>query len=207
MEQRTYTVYKFNELTKEQQVKALNNYRYINTDYSDWASPMLEGIQEKAEEAGFKIELRDIFYSISNSQGDGLCFDCKDFDLDKIVNWLELTKNRKFSHIWRYIKKYNLTEVFLLSLHKNSYGYHYSHSKTRYFEIDLDMECGRNSEALNFIVDQIMNNDLLLNAYRDFCNTAYRNLENYYSELNSDEMVKEALIANDYDFTSEGEID
>lgn len=55
MQTKTYNVYKFDELTKEQQQKAIENLRGINVDF-DWWEP----IYEDAEYIGLKITSFDL---------------------------------------------------------------------------------------------------------------------------------------------------
>ncbi len=55
MEIREYKVYKFDELTEDQQQKVLENYAYINTEYEWWDSAY-----EDAETVGIKITEFDI---------------------------------------------------------------------------------------------------------------------------------------------------
>jgi hypothetical protein len=46
--------------------------------------------------------------------------------------------------------------------------------------------------------------DAVMSALRDLARWLYRQLEREYEYLSSDEMVDEAILANDYTFTDDG---
>ena len=81
METRTYNVYKFEELSKEAQEKAIENYRDINVDFQGYDETTLEDLKEELEKLGFSSP--DICYSGFCSQSDGASFTCTYIDILK----------------------------------------------------------------------------------------------------------------------------
>ena len=66
-------VYSFDELSKEAKEKALEELRYINVDYENWADDTIEQIKRIGSYLG--IEIDQVLYSGFSSQGDGACFE------------------------------------------------------------------------------------------------------------------------------------
>ena len=62
MKVRTYKVYKFDELPKDGQQKAIENLYDINVDYDDWYYD--EGLLQKTEDNGFYFEIKNIEFDI-----------------------------------------------------------------------------------------------------------------------------------------------
>lgn len=74
-------VYPFTELSAEAKKKALEKFRDVNVDHSQWCDFLLEQFQEELKAKGF--EDPEIHYSGFGSQGDGACFTCSKIDLEK----------------------------------------------------------------------------------------------------------------------------
>ena len=75
METKEYKVYKFKELPKEAQAKAIKNYNDINVDHEDWSEYILEDKKEELEKLGYnEVEIN---YSGFWSQDDGASFTAK----------------------------------------------------------------------------------------------------------------------------------
>jgi hypothetical protein len=66
-------VYNFDELTKEAKEKAIQKY-YENEDYSFLPDDLMRQFKYLAEENGITYADIRLLYSLSYSQGDGLCF-------------------------------------------------------------------------------------------------------------------------------------
>ena len=83
------------------------------------------------------------------------------------------------------------------TIEKTSFANHYSHEKTRYIDYSI---CNGNN--LNNELEKLCNKIELkrLNLCREF----YSILENDYCFLESDECVKETIIANEYEFLKDG---
>ena len=178
-------IYKFEELSKEAQSEAIENFRNINTSDDFWFDPILEGFKETLTEAGFLDAT--IQFSGFWSQGDGLCFDAK-IDASKFAT----TINEK-----RVSKLIDFGFIDEFTIEKTSFANHYSHEKTRYIDYSI---CNGNN--LNNELEKLCNKIELkrLNLCREF----YSILEKEYYSLESDECVKETIIANEYEFLKDG---
>lgn len=187
MKQKIINLYQFNELTPEQQTKCVEKHRDIEVE--DLFNANDETYTNPIHDAGFLCP--DIYCDLSYSQGSGACFECNDFDFDKLLkDWEHPHKNWIVniikSHYQGYIKS-------------NHYGSYYSHSKTRYFDLEanfnyfyLNIERAINS-AINYI------ENLRYNLAEELTKQLYNDLE----YLRSDEVVKDCLINNEYYFNAE----
>jgi hypothetical protein len=86
-------VYKFEELTKEVQQKVIDRY-YKNEDYPFLNDDLRESLRNN-EENIFDDDF-NLYYSLSYSQGDGLCIK-GDIDIDKIMLRLSPELKEKFT--------------------------------------------------------------------------------------------------------------
>lgn len=91
----TKNIYSFNELSKEAQEKAHQEY-IKNNEYEGLLSEMIDTLKDELknhniEETGFT----KVLYSLSHSQGDGACF-IGDFTWDNIE--ISITHNFRYYH-------------------------------------------------------------------------------------------------------------
>ena len=192
MKTKIINLYKFEELTVEQQAEVLDKYRDFNDDifesYVDDECNTLE-----ITESGFNNPT--IHYSLGYCQGDGACFDCDDFDFDLLLkNWEHKHKN----WIINIIKNYCSCEIS-----RNHYATYYYHSKTRFFEINTYAVEGNYTDRKH-IIKAIQDADNYIENLRyelaeNLTNRLYEQLE----WLRSDEQIKESLINNEYYFNGE----
>jgi hypothetical protein len=194
MKTKTINLYQFEELTTEQQEKVLNKYRDFNDDmfesYVDDECNTLE-----ITESGFNNPI--IHYDLDYSQGDGACFECKDFDDFDFNLLLKDWQHKHKNWIINIIKNY-----CEFGIRKNQFGYHYSHSKTRDFYIDYCCPLGydfhkRIIQAI-YLAEQHIEN-LRYELSESLTNRLYEQLE----WLQSDEQIAEVLIDNEYYFNEE----
>ena len=185
METRTYNVYKFDELSKDGKEKALKNLQDINIDGDFWCECILDDWKEKLKKHGFNDA--EIFFSGFWSQGDGACFDAS-------VNLDQYLKGQ-----YRVLRDKDLTARVV----KNDHGYHYSHGRTRYLQIDennIELTARQSN-----LVDKLQ---AKLEALRlDLSQKIYEQLKEQFEYMQSDEAIIETIEANDYDFTEDGKID
>ena len=83
------------------------------------------------------------------------------------------------------------------TIEKTSFANHYSHEKTRYIDYST---C--NGDNLNEELEKLCNKIELKRLA--LCNKFYSILEKDYYFLESDECVKETIIANEYEFLKDG---
>jgi len=188
---KTIELRQFEECSKELQEKILEKHYDINldfslTDYNDTYTLMIE-------EQGFLNP--EISYDLSYCQGSGACFDCTEFDFDKLL------KNYKIKHkswILSILKNYCQGRIT-----RNYYATYYEHENTRDFQLEL---------YDNFTHPRIEKTMQDVRTYiehlrYDTAHKVYKALQEEYDYLSSPEAIKETLIANDYYFNEQGEID
>lgn len=178
-------IYKFEELSAEAQSKAIENFRNINTSDDFWYNGILEGFKERLEIIGFSNAT--IRFSGFWSQGDGLCFDAK-------VNASKFATTKNEIRVSKLID-FGFIDEF--TIEKTSFANHYSHEKTRYIDYSICNGANLNNE-LEKLCNKIELKRLVL------CREFYSILEKDYYFLNSDECVKETIIANEYEFLKDG---
>lgn len=177
-------VYKFEELSSEAKQVAIEDNRNINIDF-DWYEPMFESFIEKLNEVGFYDV--EIFFNGFYSQGDGASFDGK-------INALQFAETTNEKRVAKLIDEGNL-EGF--TIEKTTYSNHYSHEKTRY--VDVCREDRKNIDnVLVSLCEKIESKRLELSK------EIYNDLYKLYEELQSDEFISDILIANEYEFLSNG---
>lgn len=227
-------LYKFDELSDEAQEKALEKHRLYDVEGIDWWDSVYYDWKEKLNKKGFLNT--EIFFSGFCSQGDGACFDCDQFDYDKLEQacYLNALERAIISFFYE-------TSRIEIAIVKNNFAIRYCHYNTRYVSLyndeypkDLDDLIAAKPEDLPLMIGQIDEDlkDILEIRMKhpelscdgvgpfmkrfesaveelrsDLCKEIYRDLESAYGFLVSDENVREALSENDYNFTEDGEIE
>ncbi len=196
-------VYKFEELSKEAKQKALEKGR--EDENMDW--PWYDGIEEE-----FKTDIEnqgwervEIWFTGFWSQGDGACFDAA----LSVYDWLNFhNRTEKYPLITKCVSD---QELIWGATHKNNYGYHYSHERTRYFELEGECEdtlCsdgGIKEEELPALRDEWTALEKEIEEDRlDLCSDLYKKLEETYNSYFTDEAIIENFDANDTLFTIDG---
>lgn len=194
MQIKTYTVYKFHELTKEQQQKVLNNYRDWNIQ-GEWWGFVYEDYQEKLATFGFLNA--DISFSGFGSQGDGASFTSENIDIEKFISKFPKESVQYFKPL---IKKYK--DILICKVKRTDSRY--VHENTCSADISFpDLE--------HTPEDETIANDLesLINVKRkELSIEIYKALQSEYEYLTSDDALIEFWNENsDYQFTDDGKID
>jgi len=203
------TVYRLNELPDGAKDRARAWYREGGFDH-DWYDAVYEDFQRIAEILGIRLKTRTtrlvggrtrqdpcIWFSGFWSQGDGAAWEgvysyrksaaaelraCapKDKTLHRIAETLQAAQRQNF---------------YQLSAEVTHRG-NYFHAFTMAVSVSRD-----GAAAVEVIGDA---ESIVTDALRDLANWLYRQLEQEYDYLTSDEAVDETLIANGYTFTDEG---
>lgn len=207
-----YPAYTFAELSEQAKEKARDWWR-SGFEFAFHADAVIDDAATIADLFGLDIRQRrvdtpnhpthkwgyapSVYYSGFWSQGDGACFDGgyeyrkgglaavkayapQDTELHRIVAALQSAQRKAF---------YKLGATT-----KHRGHYYHSHS------MSIDVE---NTELPWRDVGQA--GEDVEEALRDFADWIYRNLEREHEYQNSDEVVDDTLVANDYRFTEEGE--
>ena len=192
------TVYRFNELSDSAKETARDWYRTGGLDY-DWWDAVCDDFDRVAEILG--ISVSEKYFSGFWSQGDGACFfgsyryakgaarairdyAPQDKALHDIADALAEVQKRNF---------YSLTA----SISRHYGAGNHCHENTMAVSVDRD---GDNYQDPTSDAE-----DIVEEAMRDLARWHYRQLESEYEYLNSDESVDEAINANEYEFTEDGD--
>ena len=187
--------YKFEELTEESQQKAIDNNRDMNTDYEWWD---YEYDDFKTVGALMGVDIAEIYSSGFSSQGDGACFEgsyaYKKGSVKAVKEYAP--KDEELHRIVAELASLQKTNFYCLEASIKHSGHYYHEMCTSITVINSN---NRYSCNLDYVDD-------IREALRDFMNWLYKRLSSEYDYLTSDEAIKEALIINAYDFTSDGTI-
>jgi hypothetical protein len=183
-------IYKFEELTQEAQSKAIEQFRDRENVYLGFFN---DNAIEQINEVGFYDDVK-LQYSLGCSQGDGLSFSCKRIEWKTIeplfLEVLGKDKEKTAKLIFEHCS-------FICTGNDGRYCYA---SKN---DIDFTFEnYNREYENINEVVGNVLTK--IENKYLELC----KELEKQgYSEIEyqqSDEAIKETILANDYDFLKDG---
>lgn len=188
MKTKTINLYKFNELTAEQQTKVIDKYSDINNELTCNLTTWDDRFIQDLKDIGFNNP--DINYSLNYRQGDGASFTCNELNYDLLLK--DYTGKHK-SWMLEILKQYCEVEI------KRSYSCHYVHENscnTELYEY-TQYNYPRIINELENIRQHIENKRL--NA----CIELAEALQSEIDYLTSEEAIKEALIANEYYFNGE----
>ena len=184
------TIYQFDELSEKAKEKAREWYRSIPGDY--YAENVFQYAATIANILG--IDDLEIYYSGFWCQGDGACFEgdyCykagaakaireyapHDTELHRIADELQAVQRKNF---------YQLTATC-------------AHSGRYYHEYCMTVDVYRSDDKTHDAGDDITE------LMRYFARWIYRQLETEYDYQNSDEVIDETIIENEYEFYENGE--
>lgn len=188
MKIKTINLYKFEELTAEQQAKVLDKHRDFNDDITCNLIEHDYSYIEKLKELGFINP--DISYSLSNCQGDGASFTCSQLDYDLLLK--DYTGKHK-SWMLEILKQYCEVQI------ERKFSCHYVHESSCYTEL-----YERTQYNYPHIIDELENIRQHIEAIREqACLELKHDLQADIDYLESDEAIAEALIVNDYYFNEE----
>lgn len=189
MREATIKVYSFTELPDEIQQKVIKVFRDYHVEIDNWHEPVTEIFTEKLEKLSY-TETKTYFSGFW-SQGDGACFEGKVY----LLNWLKAHKKlSQFKNLVTYLKEQGDD---YLTIKQTG---HYYHSRSMAVVDEVHTETQKQSDELSQVIE------LIEAEIEEVSDEYYKDLENYYNELTSDEAVKEALIDNDYEFRANGEL-
>ena len=194
MRTKTLVLRQFEECSEELQKKILEKERYINVDYRNLTEDD-EAYTLMLQEEGFMKT--EISYDISCCQGSGACFDCTEFDVDKLLKDYTCKHKQWIIDI--------IKNECTISINNCGNWNLYVHENTRRLDIDFYDRGNCNHDRIQEMIDII--NSYLENKRHDLCIDLHRDLQNDYDYLTSDECVAETLIANEYYFDEEGNIE
>lgn len=181
----------------------IDKYRDVQVDYDDWCDFVLEGFKERMLAIG--IEADRIYYSGFWSQGDGACFEGRVVDWDKYLRHLgiedpilidaaENNWHYKWTHSGYYYHEYSVSYDDGMYVPDNPYTERWNDAAS-----DEDVFRGSVWDATMAQYDLLELNEKIQEDLRDHMRDLYRQLEQEYGYLTSDEVVVEWMQANDID--------
>lgn len=181
MRTKTINLYQYSELSDKAKEKAREWYRRASEGDNFWSECVIEDAKEIG--ALFGLDIENVYWSGFCSQGDGAC----------VTGRYSWKKGGLQS-----VKSYAGTDT---ELHGIVSAFQEASRKTFYQLSEKIVHRGHYSHERSMLVDS----DDLRECLADFSRWIYRNLEKEYDYQNSDETIEEAIIANEYEFTEDGE--
>ena len=178
-------LYNFLELMPNVQEKVLDNHRYINVEDYDWHETVIEDAKIKLQQIGFRNI--DVQFSGFFSQGDGASFTA-DLNLE---TWIEQdTKNRA---------KYTSLIDVLDNIEIVRLDSRYSHENTVKLYVNINCDAPETLHDLKDILQHELNEEI-----RDLSREIFKDLEDTFTALISDESVTETLLDREYTYEANG---
>jgi hypothetical protein len=203
------TVYRLDELSDAAKEIARAWYRENGFDY-DWFEFVYDDFETICAILGIRIKTRPvqlmsgqsrsdprIWFSGFWSQGDGACFEAyyayaKDC-VHKIRTHAPLDKElHRIADTLQQAQRRNFYQLKAETTHRGRY----------YHEYCMAVSVERDSPTYQDIAGDA--EDVMIEALRDLARWLYRQLEQEYDHISSDEVVDETIIANGYTFTATG---
>jgi hypothetical protein len=206
-------VFKFNELSEQAQKKALEKYYGVNTDF-DWWDFVYDKFKAICTLIGVDVDLEKTYFSGFSHQGQGATFTAE-IDFAKLIDGINgkaylahspnlHTEVPSFSpdpcevdkRVIRLIKKGNIDIYTDVRADDQPYS-----SKVEFRSNYTYNECV-NYKNIDGQLDQL--ESWLTDIVSELDNLLFRLLESEYEYRTSEEAIKAAIIANEYEFTQEG---
>ena len=207
----TITTYQIDELSPESQAKALDNCREINVDDDDWYETTIETVAEVADMLGIdtrvqRVQLANrnerlapaIYFSGFGYQGSGACFEGSyshaEGALAAVTEELpEATEVHSVARRLEAVQLENARQVSASVRHEGRYS-HEGCTEIEVYREDDDELLTEGAEAE------------VASALRAFMRWIYQVVEQEHESLQSDEVVRDSIVANEVEFLENGNI-
>lgn len=197
MKTKTIKLYEYDELPEDVKAKVLDNERYINVDDHFWHEYTLEEWKDKLEAMGFN-EPR-ISYTGFSSQGDGASFTCKRVGVETFI-----TSQKARVRFKNTIKAFAKFGGESIQASVNRIDHHYSHENTVKATVEVDSYLPNYENRLKE-GDEL--EYFLTETVRSLSKQIYRDLEQEYDALTTDEAIIDTIKSNEYTFTITGKME
>ena len=215
------TVYTYDELTDKAKERARNWYRQGHFDY-EWWDYLYEDFAKRAQELGIELRQKpvllingnthyapEIYFSGFYHQGSGSSFSgtwrADAMNINKLKTECPTDKElHRIADVLADCAKEDGEATATICAKRDSWiGVIVEDGNTVMEHWDaLDPESAEYEQIKQGCQDR---KDAITEALRDFNHWMYRCLEQEYDWLNSDEQVEDAIIANEYEFTKDGQ--
>lgn len=225
MEARSYNVFTFEELQEDIQEKAIDKLRDINVDDSYWYEYIIDQFHDDLLEEGiYDVDTKKIYFSGFGYQGQGACFTGR-LDTSKARAWIE--KNMPTDKEYHRILIYLFENNFLTAWTQGNDRYysqssdiefdnpHYEYvswitprDEKGYLQWSKGYPVGSQAEAYKRTEKAV---EAFTSAWEEYCSDKahelFKSLREEYEYQTGDDAIKETILANEYMFTEEGDID
>ena len=195
----TFDVYSFDELSDEAKEYAIEKMRESDSYLSyEWWDYIYYDAKTIAGLMGWDID--KICFSGFWSQGDGACFEgTLEYKPGAYKAVTEYAPNDEtLAYIVREWQALQRKHFYALRATIKHRGYYYH---------ERSMECNAEDTRKGYWhVMPYETEKEILELCAEFAQWVYKNLENEYNYLTTDEAIAEFLTANDYEFTAEGKV-
>ena len=203
------TVYRLNELHEGAKDRARAWYREAGFDH-DWYDAVYEDFQRIAEILGIQLKTRTtrlvggrtrqdpcIWFSGFWSQGDGAAW-------EGVYSYRKSAAAKLRAYAPKDKTLHRIAETLQAAQRQNFYqlSAEVTHRGNYYHAFTMAVSVRRDSAAAAEIIGDA--ESIVTDALRDLANWLYRQLEQEYEYLTSDEAVDETLVVGGYTFTEEG---
>lgn len=191
-------VYSFSELSKAAQDKAISQFSDINVDY-DWWESTYENLKELCKTIGIEVDLKKTYFSGFSHQGSGSAFTAHIYVSEclkaiKGEKWKEYAPSDK-------LEFYPVTDNMLRLCHLCSCSIETANRESS-VKISFDSDTYGKHPNIDAVITEI--EDFLEDVAQTINHWFYRNLEKEYEYLTGEDAIKETIIANEYEFTIDG---
>lgn len=195
----TSNVYSFDELSKEAKEYAIEKVRISDWYLSyEWWDFIYDDAKTIANLMGWSID--KIYFSGFWNQGDGACF-------EGILEY----KSGAYKAVTEYAPNDEalafIAREWQALQHRHFCALHATIKHTGHYYHERSMVCDAEDTRKGYwhVVPYETEKEIL-ELCVEFAQWIYKNLEKEYNHLISDEAIAEFMIANEYEFTSDGEI-
>jgi hypothetical protein len=208
---KTINLYTFDELTPDAQNKAIENLRDVKYHY-DWWESTYDDFHSIAKYFGFDVDLKNTWFTLSYSQGDGSSFTA-DVDVLKLISciesegWKEYAPKENFS--LPSISKNVLRICKLIERNKIDIGKVHIYPCNRETNVSIvfehDYANTRVLERIEYAIGEL--NEIVLDTAKELNKFLYRQLRDECDYQSSREAIIETIKANEYTFTENGKLE
>ena len=208
-ETRTRTLYKFSELSPEAQRRALEKQAQYEAEDFD-PEFVYDDAATIADLFGLDLDTRYIslmngstipepiiYYSGFSSQGDGACFEgsysYKPGSLKAVKDYAG--QDERLHRIVKALQDIQRKNFYQLTARCKHSG-HYYHSGCMSVDVERSDDKEMTADAEETVKE----------CLRDFADWIYKQLENEYDYRTGEEACREAIEANEYEFTEKGDM-
>ena len=205
----TRTLYKFSELSPEAQRRALEKQARFEAEDFD-PEFVYDDAATIADLFGLDLDTRyiplmnggtrpepTIYYKGFYYQGDGACFEgrykYKKGALKAVKEYAG--QDKELHRIVKALQEIQRKNFYQLTARTTHSGYYY-HSGCMSVDVERSDDKEMTADA----------EDTVKECLRDFANWIYKQLENEYDYRTGEEACREAIEANDYEFTEKGDM-